>query len=88
MQNQISQMTNEEIKIAYRNLSIETSLAQSRYMLAMNTLGKDDAATQTLWAAYLEADEVAQPFRVKMGQISMQEQMQYISKEEWSSIVD
>lgn len=71
--------TRETVQPIYTELSIKVSKVQNMYMTSMELLGKEHEATVALWNAYLTADEEAQPLRVLMGQISMQEQIDFQS---------
>lgn len=64
------------------------SQLQMLYLSTMNMLGKEHTATQALWLAFVEANELAQPHRVKAGQVAMQEQIDRMTAAEWSAIVD
>lgn len=68
-------MNTTEITTQYTETSIKASKLQNLYLETLQILGKEHEATQSLWNAYLAADEIAQPWRVKMGQLSMQEQI-------------
>jgi hypothetical protein len=68
-------MNATEITTNYTEMIIKVSKLQNLYLSTMELLGKEHAATQLLWNEFVAADEVAQPWRVKMGQLSMRQQI-------------
>jgi hypothetical protein len=80
--------TDDMIREEYRNTSIWVSQCQQAYLTALDTYGADDPRTQTCWAAYLKADQVAIPALVAMSQLMMRETREVMTDEEWSAIVD
>lgn len=81
----VNKLTNEQIKEQYQITVVRCARLQALYMDAVQYLGKEDEATQTLWKTYVEADAEAQPFCVKMGQIAMQEQIDNMSASEFET---
>lgn len=73
----MNDLTNEQVKNLYNAKSIICSYAFEIYKESEKLNGFNHPITQYLWDNYLTADLDAQPFRVKMGQISMQEQIDF-----------
>jgi hypothetical protein len=86
-------MTYQEIKqltdAQLRDIIITKNAAISQIKRDLAVVKEiSEEACEVLVARYYEMEEEANPYRIAQGQRMMQEQMQYITKEEWSSIVD
>lgn len=68
-------MNAAEITTTYTEMIVKVSKLQNLYLSTMELLGKEHEATKMLWNEFVAADEVAQPWRVKMGQLAMRQQI-------------
>ena len=78
-------ITKEQLYPLYTELVCRAAKLQALYMDAARYFGKEDSVTQDLWEMYVEADKTAEPFRVRMGQLAMQEQIDNMTPDEFES---
>lgn len=80
--------TSEQFRAASNAATLKASQLRELYIQTRDILGASHHIAAALFDEYMTADTLAHELRVKVGQIAMSEQMQYISAEEWASIVD
>jgi hypothetical protein len=87
-ENEINQLTNEELDNLVTAYSIRAAQLYQVQRMLRAQLGEDNEAASIVWKQYLALNEERHPYSVVSGQRMMREQMQYMTTEEWSAIVD
>jgi hypothetical protein len=81
-------MTTDELINLNGTYAVRTAQAKLAMNTVSNTIGTDNAAYTALREQWESIDNERHTVAILCGQRMMREQMEHISKEEWSSIVD
>ena len=81
-------MTYEELNKVVGQMAQDRAFVQRTLWILADRLGNTHETTKALEGIYYDMHEEEQPYRVRLGQLSMQQQMEHISEDEWRSIVD
>lgn len=84
----IHDLSREELEAVYRDGRHKSAQIKEAYNLIRSAMGDDSPLAQRIWDVYVKFDEALHPFVVKFNQLMMQDQMQYISEDQWRSITD